>query len=56
MPIKTGRNMHKTYIKYINNAAILPKIRRYLFILIIFIFGGFIHIDLITSDAICIGI
>lgn len=40
MPNKTGRNMSKTYIKYIKTATILPNIRRYLFILLFIIFGG----------------
>jgi hypothetical protein len=56
MYVKTGINMIKTYRKYIDIAANLPKIRRYLFILFSCIIGGDVLIYLITFDTVCIGI
>jgi hypothetical protein len=54
MYVKTGINMIKPYRKHINNIANLPKIRRYLFILLSFKFGGHKLIHLTTSDTRCI--
>ena len=54
MYVKTGINMIKLYRKYIDIAANLPKIRRYLFILFSCIIGGDVLIYLITFDTVCI--